>query len=422
MYVYVLRDSLGVLLLPQLSNVYCVCLELSSGDESLYVSSLYCKYGDPICPYLVMLREISDRFRGRALLVGTDVNARSRLWHCSVRNARGASVEDCIAECGLVLLNEWSPLTTYESGCGVSNIDLTLVSGECFALGCVWSLVDERPCDHRLLLTRVGWPVVPVPALPRPGRLCTRRADWPAFDQCLAGMIGGVFGVADSVDDKAVGLSVRLMQVARECIPAVSISDRFNEWWSARLAVLRGAMRRARRRYQWSRVKRDEFRRAYLVARSVYYREVRVSKFQAWKRFVMDESERDPWGVVYKCVVKGRTANAVFCSLGVGMNATLSVRETLELVLRELLPVDDVRMDDVLHRRVRGLVESVDGCGENVDAWCEGEVTAAVMKFANRKAPGLDGVTAEIVKRAWPRLCAGVTSLMNQCLEEGNFP
>ena len=52
----------------------------------------------------------------------------------------------------------------------------------------------------------------------------------------------------------------------------------------------------------------------------------------------------------------------------------------------------------------------------------ETEVLFAIQSMANKKAPGHDRLTAEIIKKASSVLLSEFTSLFNQCLKHHTFP
>lgn len=51
----------------------------------------------------------------------------------------------------------------------------------------------------------------------------------------------------------------------------------------------------------------------------------------------------------------------------------------------------------------------------------EGELKAIVWRLKN-KAPGADGLTAKIIRAAWPEISLIMISLVNECLRKATFP
>lgn len=45
-----------------------------------------------------------------------------------------------------------------------------------------------------------------------------------------------------------------------------------------------------------------------------------------------------------------------------------------------------------------------------------------VVKKQKNSAPGADGLSARIIKAAWPAICNHMTRLVNKCLRSATFP
>lgn len=63
-----------------------------------------------------------------------------------------------------------------------------------------------------------------------------------------------------------------------------------------------------------------------------------------------------------------------------------------------LFPDDDRERDTPEHRLIRTQVANNVTTGENIPEFTMGELEGVIMKLKNRKAPGTDGLTNEIVK------------------------
>ena len=66
--------------------------------------------------------------KGTGLLIATDRNARSTLWHDTLTNTRGRILEEFITSHELYSMNEDCNNTTYRNHMGTSNFDLTILS------------------------------------------------------------------------------------------------------------------------------------------------------------------------------------------------------------------------------------------------------------------------------------------------------
>lgn len=90
--------------------------------------------------------------------------------------------------------------------------------------------------------------------------------------------------------------------------------------------------------------------------------------------------------------------------------STQTLRETAEILLGTFFPSDD-------QGRGVELEEPLIGYNKPID---QGRVKAAIWRMNPRKAPGKDGITAGILRKAWLIIAHETTSLFKACLENAN--
>jgi hypothetical protein len=66
--------------------------------------------------------------KGTGVLITTDSNARSTLWHDTLINTRGRILEEFITSNQLYIMDEKCTNTTFRNHMGTSNIDLKIIS------------------------------------------------------------------------------------------------------------------------------------------------------------------------------------------------------------------------------------------------------------------------------------------------------
>jgi len=72
-----------------------------------------------------------------------DSNSRFTSWHDTLPNARGRSLEEFLMSQRLHVMNEESDYTTFRSGRGTSNIDLTVISNQLLRAVVEWEISDQ---------------------------------------------------------------------------------------------------------------------------------------------------------------------------------------------------------------------------------------------------------------------------------------
>lgn len=89
-------------------------------------------------------------------------------------------------------------------------------------------------------------------------------------------------------------------------------------------------------------------------------------------------------------------------------------------LLDSLLPdVDGVYSEEDLE-----VIASVEGCSSTDDSAgiTVQELRSALFSMGRRKAPGCDGLTVEVLIRAWPHIKDHILEVMNAALDSGRFP
>ena len=99
---------------------------------------------------------------------------------------------------------------------------------------------------------------------------------------------------------------------------------------------------------------------------------------------------------------------------------TTSIQETMEVLLDHIFEEDNTEGNT--HQKViRKAVEEPIRTSDD-KKFSKEEIKQLIETFNNKKAPGIDGITAGIYLRTFkifPRL---VTAIYNQCLKRGCFP
>jgi len=148
----ILDPNLRVIEMADLSSQHVVAIKISKGsdNDAITVVSAYFKYNTPTHNFIIKLRSILDR--ESRTLIGADVNGHSPLWHCDSTNDRGSQTVELIEDFDLTVINQVSPLKTYDrDGMGSSNIDVTLATPRTANLVRDWSVNDVTDSDHNVL-------------------------------------------------------------------------------------------------------------------------------------------------------------------------------------------------------------------------------------------------------------------------------
>jgi hypothetical protein len=107
-------------LITQLSDEDIITLEITSGDTTIILASMYFDRQKPLEHDLTKVDAILQHAKRVGAIIAMGSNARSS-WHDKTTNNRGKYLEDYIISKQLHIMNEPSANTTFESRIGKSN-------------------------------------------------------------------------------------------------------------------------------------------------------------------------------------------------------------------------------------------------------------------------------------------------------------
>lgn len=432
-----MKKEIDALFQRQLTSAHHVVVSITGGRGSLVLVSSYFQYREEIDEYLRRWEQVIVEFRGQEIVLAGDVNAKSPLWFSGERDwrGRGEKVEDLIAQHQLHVCNREGELPTYRGNVDErrhfpgTNIDLTLLKGENSMVE-DWTVIDEGSSDHRIIVydVKVGAACERVPVVSttvEKGRYLLRKADWRRFGLGLRREMNDWRPLVGELDGEnlASRFMEGLLRAAEEAVPRATGREKVAFWWSTELQIMQRAVRKKRKNAQRE---RDPVRREWKVleyrrARNEYFGAVREAKRNSWRKFVTEQGNKDPWGIVYRLVTGKKKEEVLLTSMEFGGGMITDKRFVVMKLLDELLPDDDEFAENEYHKRVRKLVNEFEAdCSS--EPITEEEIGGALASMKKGKAPGFDGVTAELVKAAYPHCRAEITQLFNKLLGTGVFP
>lgn len=407
--VIIMNTELRAIELADLTTQHVVAVKVHRREtaRTVTVVSTYFKYDMPTPYFITKLRSILDR--EPCTVIGADVNGHSELWHCPTRNSRGIYTEELIEDYDLTVANKPSNLCTYDrDGMGSSNIDVTLLTPSISSQLSDWTVHDVTDSDHNVLTYTLG---VGERAGQGPRIQCrfnTDRADWEKFAQSLS--IAKLAIDFSTLESQACTIVGAIREAAIKSIPQKRYGNSKSgkqPWWNDELASLRNELSR-KRRMGLNRVDKP----AYNRMRNQYLNKIRRAKAESWRKFASDINS-NAWGKTFAWAKRGAKTRAVPSTMKRAYGTfTQTLSETADLLLDAFFPSDNQDRDEELEESLMAYDKPT-----NTD-----RVKAAIWRMNPRKAPGKDGITAGILKKAWPILANEITSLFKTCLENAIFP
>lgn len=423
----VIRDvNVEAVCVSECTDEYGVCVWIKGDFGELYVVSMYCRYGHDIAPYLTYMERVKECVRGKRVLFGMDANATSPLWYSKgggrsrENEMRGRTLEEWVLANGMIVLNEPSEYYTFSGARGQSDIDVTLVSELSVRCRFEWEVKgDWGISDHNVILIRMTCDERQRSASSVCKRWVCKDVDWEGYKSDLMEyeLIYGQDVWNETNVDRMLERMMQWIQGANDKRMKVKkrVNDRKIVWWTDDLRKLKAKVRRSRKLWQRARKRKskdvDARLSRYKSLMSEYKREMWRVKEENWRQFVSVSSNLDPWGPVYR-VCRGKTGRERMSSLKVdGVNYS-TWRECAEVLLERFFPAASMSV-------------GASGVGEwtnEIQEFGWDEVNEAVMAAKLGKAPGLDGITVEMLRMIWYAIPGCLLRLYNECLKSGYFP
>lgn len=343
------------------------------------------------------------------IILAGDFNAKSVEWGMPVTDARGCRILEMAARTGLVVSNVGSVPTFRRPGYGQTIPDVTFSSEGLAGRIADWRVTEDYTgSDHqyitfslvgsrlsRIAPTRVsGWNVSRLSAEP----LSLAIDEGKETVMALAG------GATDTVD-ATMGLIARGCDAAMPRKTSLRRNRRSAYWWTEDISNRRRECLRLRRRVTRGRRRGglvpEALMQEYRDARRSLKQAISASKATRWNE-LKDDLNVDPWGLGYQIVMRRLGAQSASPNMSAAQ---------LEAIVDALFPSHQIRPEE--HTVVRP---------EEVPLFSEPELKSAIASMRCRKAPGPDGIPAEVLKVVASGSPQLLLNMYNRCLLEGVFP
>ena len=196
-------------------------------------------------------------------------------------------------------------------------------------------------------------------------------------------------------------------------------------WWTEELTIRRKKINALRRRYQRTRndeILRDTRKMQYFEERGKYQALIIREKIESWKKYCNMTISPNPWNIVYKLASGKIRHNLAMTTLQKeDGSTTTNIAETAQYMLDNLAPIDDIEEETDHHKAVRADIEEPIQTEDDRE-FTQTEIKNIIKSMDTKKAPGEDGITGEILLRAFANFPKLITALYNKCLSTGVFP
>ena len=440
--IYLGRRDIACSIQLHLCTSHCmvVHVRLSPQSSSFYAVSSYFQYSQDIGPHIHHLGRVLEALRGERVIIGIDSNAHSPMWFShprqyigrgSVVTQRKEQLESFIIGRGLRLANVEGQPPTFATANGESHIDITLSTGGVRLQD--WHVKpDASTSDHRLIvfsmqMQRLTGTTVPDASRSElPCRFRERDVDWERFQTMIHYRVGRI-DWKKSAREVCKEFTDMVTRTAMECLGTCVDAKRNKgyEWWTPTLDSMRKKNNKLRKLWQSLRKRGIEAMEELVRMRfHSHRRRYRCAMMRAQMDFfheLANTGNHDPWGLAYRAACgRLRPPPNVIYGIKLMEGHACDTESAMHNMVRSLCPDDNASTDTIYHRQVRLLAACAPAGADAPPPSCR-DLERIVKELPNT-APGIDGITARIVKNVWLAASSELTRIFGLCVEEGTFP
>lgn len=442
--IVIVSDKLVIAEHPSLCNENITCVTAIWGKYRLGLVSVYLEGTEDIEPYLQHIQRAVEEMRTPHIILAGDVNARSNWWGEFEEDDRGRAYVELLAQLNMAVINTGRTPTfsafrnnrAYES-----IVDVTACTHEIQPSISKWQVNTGlvTTSDHRAITFEVDVGSN-TEVLPRQTtrKYFTAKADWQIFDETLQKALIERHITVEScktiMNPEALNRFVEdftacVSQACTSAIPSVSKHKiRKIKWWTDTLEKQKTEVIRRRNKIRGANPRRKPFViEEYARALEEYKENIIKTRIGSWKDHCTSQKKTTMWQDIYKTLTATNRQSDTLLKDQTGK--FLDPLQSASLLMDTFYSKDDPELDtgeqsDLRVRtaehiallRRRGQAESTTRKFE------EHELQNVLRKFGVAKAPGEDGLTADICCRAVAATGDLFLTITNRCLELGCFP
>ena len=394
-----------------LSSRDCVTCSILLNGEFYYFSSVYLDIHKEV-EEPAWIKSINKCKRlGRHFLAAVDSNAHSVLWGSRSTKHRGHKVEELIFQHGLVLLNEGNK-PTFESGVGISCIDITVASPLLATKISNWKVNDEMHLSDHYMISFEVRIQADKPEL-RKGRKL-KKVNWQQFQQIIEANLSPdlpLFWTRKGIDEVADELHNAILQALDEVAPVYTHRPKkvSFDWFTAELEELRRKTRLAHSAAKKGRGNEEKWE-IFHALRHDFKSECRKAKQKSWQKFTSGASNMAQASRLSRILLRKKYQQVGLIELPDG-TLTESVTESYKVLMEEHFPgcekVTDPNDPGVSLEADIDQPQLIDYL-----PWInESLVMRALSMFEDHKSPGPDGLKPIVLKHLPPVAVNKLTGL-----------
>ena len=422
------KKSINAFMMSKMSSSYCVTVSIPMCKSTIHVSSVYSPPSDdcPINRFDPLILNSSNNILDNTIIC-TDANSKSSLWGSSFTDSKGSRFESFLLGNRMNVINSQDSLPTFDSGRGVSWIDVTAAGHKIYDKISCWRIEDISSLSFHKILSFQMKSI----SKEKSKNINLRRTDWDQFNSILShkmqlnhlseklenlDQIEDTISHLDSVNDIFSNL---LQSSLKESTPSPKEHNhRSCPWWNHDLSKMRKENNVLRRKSQRSGSQEDKSR--YRCHLNKYKSAIRHAKWTSFKDFCQNCT--DPHSFASK-VLKPESNSSVPQLRKSDGNITEYGKETAEYLLDNFFPDDSLNDEEQWHQNIRNRVkdylESVNHLNSSVPNITSNELNC-IFEWDPFKASS-DILLPIVFQKSFNTIKEFILKLFNICLKESIY-
>ena len=167
---------------------------------------------------------------------------------------------------------------------------------------------------------------------------------------------------------------------------------------------------------------REAKKQQYLQEKRKYEATLRKTKIQSWKQCCNSTTSSNHWNTVYKLATgKIKSGSTLSTLRNPDGSVTTGMAETVLYMIDTFAPENVGESDNEYHKLIRAQTKTPITI-EDGEQFTPAEIKDAINEMNKNKAPGEDGITSDVLQRAFNLLSKSTTAMYNGCLRTAFFP